>query len=156
MRFDSATELAAVVAAGDAPQSVDRVLLVQEAVPARGGVIWRLETLGAKFLYAIKVEGAGQFDLCPADACDDERGPISMRAFNPPLETVTAAERVAQAMGMDVGGVEVMVDDRDGTPKFYDINALSNFVAKPLDVLGWDPHERLVDWLETRIGEARA
>ena len=41
-----------------------------------------------------------------------------------------------------------MIDDRDGTPRFYDINALSNFVAKPLEVLGWDPHERLVDYLE--------
>ena len=27
---------------------------------------------------------------------------------------------------------------------------MSNFVAKPLDVLGWDPHERLVDYLERR------
>jgi hypothetical protein len=47
-----------------------------------------------------------------------------------------------------------MIDDRDGTPRFYDINALSNFVARPLDVLGWDPHERLVDYLETLIHEA--
>jgi glutathione synthase/RimK-type ligase-like ATP-grasp enzyme len=157
MRFDSAAELAAVVAAGEAPHSVDQVLLVQEVVPARGGVIWRLETLGGKFLYALEVAGAGQFDLCPADACDDERGtPIGMRSFNPPTEIVAAAERVAQAMGLDVGGVEVMVDDRDGAPKFYDINALSNFVARPLDVLGWDPHDRLVDWLKGMIAEARA
>lgn len=154
MRFDSAAELQAVVAAGEAPTSVDRVLLVQEAVPARGGVIWRLETLGGRFLYAIEVAGAGQFDLCPADACDDERGtPIAMRAFDPPPEIVAGAERVAAVMGMDIGGVEVMVDDRDGTPKFYDINALSNFVARPLDVLGWDPHDRLVDWLKGIIAE---
>ena len=46
-----------------------------------------------------------------------------------------------------------MIDDRDGVPRFYDINALSNFVAKPLDVLGWDPHDRLVDYLETVIAE---
>ena len=44
-----------------------------------------------------------------------------------------------------------MIDDRDGTPRFYDINALSNFVAKPLDVLGWDPHDRLVDYLDMVI-----
>jgi hypothetical protein len=50
--------------------------------------------------------------------------------------------------------VEVVIDDRDGVPRFYDINALSNFVAKPLEVLGWDPHERLVDALEAAI-EAR-
>lgn len=157
MRFDSAGELVAVVAAGDQPQSVDQVLLVQEAVPARGGVIWRLETLAGKFLYAIEVDGAGQFDLCPADACDADRGtPIAMRAFDPPAEIVAGAERVAEAIGMDVGGVEVMVDERDGLAKFYDINALSNFVAKPMDVLGWDPHDRLVDWLKQRISEARA
>nr|WP_314442980.1 alpha-L-glutamate ligase [uncultured Sphingomonas sp.] len=156
MRFDSAAELRAVVAAGDAPTSVDKVLLVQEAVPARNGVIWRLETLGRKFLYAIEVAGAGQFDLCPADACGDERGPIPMRAFDPPAEIVAAAERIAEAVAMDIGGVEVMVDDRDGTARFYDINALSNFVARPVEVLGYDPHDRLVDWLKDRIAEARA
>jgi glutathione synthase/RimK-type ligase-like ATP-grasp enzyme len=79
-----------------------------------------------------------------------------MRAFDPPEEIVAAAERVAETIGMDVGGVEVMVDDRDGTPKFYDINALSNFVAKPVEVLGYDPHDRLVDWLKDKIAEARA
>jgi glutathione synthase/RimK-type ligase-like ATP-grasp enzyme len=156
MRFDSGSELAAVVAAGDYPRSVDQVLLVQEAVPARGGVIWRIETLDRKFLYALEVAGAGQFDLCPADACVDERGPIPMRAMDPPGDIVAAAERIAEAMGMDVGGVEVMVDDRDGTPRFYDINALSNFVANPNEVLGYDPHDRLVDWLKSRIEEARA
>ena len=79
-----------------------------------------------------------------------------MRAFDPPAEIVEAAERVAAAMGMDVGGVEVMVDERDGTAKFYDINALSNFVAKPTEVLGYDPHDNLVEWLKTSIAEARA
>ena len=55
---------------------------------------------------------------------------------------------------LDVGGVEYMIDDRDGVPRFYDINALSNFVANPLDILGWDPHDRLVDYLEQAIAEA--
>ena len=31
---------------------------------------------------------------------------------------------------------------------FYDINAMSNFVADPMKVLGWDPHDRLIDALE--------
>jgi hypothetical protein len=46
-----------------------------------------------------------------------------------------------------VGGIEYMVDDRDGRAKFYDLNAMSNFVAKPLEVLGWDPHDKLVDYI---------
>jgi len=45
-----------------------------------------------------------------------------------------------------------MIDDRDGVARFYDINGLSNFVAQPLDVLGWDPHEQLVDYLVETIG----
>jgi hypothetical protein len=33
---------------------------------------------------------------------------------------------------------------------------MSNFVAKPIEVLGYDPHDRLVDWLKNRIAEACA
>ena len=71
-----------------------------------------------------------------------------MTAVTPPGDIIRAAEQIAHAAGLAVGGVELIVDDRDGTPRFYDINALSNFVADPLNVLGWDPHERLVDYLE--------
>ena len=48
-----------------------------------------------------------------------------------------------------------MIDDRDGRAKFYDLNAMSNFVAKPLEVLGWDPHDRLVDYLLPLIAAQR-
>ena len=78
-----------------------------------------------------------------------------MTEVRPDPAIVAAAEAIAARAGLDVGGVEVMIDDRDGTARFYDINALSNFVASPLDVLGWDPHERLVDYLVARIEEAR-
>jgi len=156
VRYAEREELERSIAEGTVPDSVDSVLLVQDYVPARGGVITRVETLGGKFLYAIEVDtGGDSFDLCPADACAVSRGPIRMNAVQPPAELVEAAERIAQAAGLDVGGVEYLVDDRDGTARFYDINALSNFVAKPLDVLGWDPHDRLVDFLKTAIAETR-
>jgi glutathione synthase/RimK-type ligase-like ATP-grasp enzyme len=158
VRYDSSGELADAVAAGNTPDSIDRVLLVQEYVPVRGGAITRIETLGGNYLYAIDVDGGGGFDLCPADACLIEAGKPAVRIAraDPAPELIAAAERIVRAAGIDVGGVEVMIDDRDGTPRFYDINALSNFVASPLDVLGWDPHERLVDWLEAVIAEVRA
>ena len=155
-RYADEAELARSIQGGSVPESVDSVLLVQDYVPPRGAVITRVETLGGKYLYAIEVESKGDsFDLCPADACAVERGPIRMASVQPPAELVEAAERIAQAVGLDVGGVEYLVDDRDGVARFYDINALSNFVANPLDVLGWDPHERLVDYLEAAIGEAK-
>jgi glutathione synthase/RimK-type ligase-like ATP-grasp enzyme len=147
------------VADGSVPDSVDKVLLLQDYVPARGGTIMRIETLGGRFLYAIEMESRpDSFDLCPADAClaQPGRAALAMRAVTPPPTIVAAAEQIAHAAGLDVGGVELVIDDRDGVPRFYDINALSNFVANPLDVLGWDPHERLVDHLQRAISDRKS
>ena len=157
VRYDDRARLAQAITEGGVPDSIDRVLLVQEYVPVRGGAITRIETLGGRYLYAIDVDGGGAFDLCPADACMvDGKPSITMRRAEPEAHLIEAAERIVQAAGIDVGGVEVLIDDRDGTPRFYDINALSNFVANPLDVLGWDPHDRLVAWLRGVIREARS
>jgi glutathione synthase/RimK-type ligase-like ATP-grasp enzyme len=157
VRYATRAELEEAVRERFLPDSVDKVLLVQDQVPARGGTIIRVETLGGRFLYAIEVESGGGFDLCPADAClaAPGRDAARMSAITPPPDLVDAAERIARAAGLDVGGVEYLIDDRDGTPRFYDINALSNFVANPLDVLGWDPHDRLIDHLEAAIAEAK-
>ena len=157
VRYDDRAALAEAVTERFLPDSVDKVLLVQDFVPAADGRIIRLETLGGRFLYAIEIETGGGFDLCPAEACVAAPGreAIRMVAVDPGPELIAAAERIAQAVGLDVGGVEVLIDARDGVPRFYDINALSNFVANPLDVLGWDPHERLVDFLEAAIAEAK-
>ena len=154
VRYGSRDELLVSIEQGTAPRSVDGVLLIQDYVPARGGIVTRIETLGGKFLYAIEVEtGGDNFDLCPADACLAQPGRtgIRMTAVTPPGDIIRAAEQIAQATGLAVGGVEVIIDDRDGTPRFYDINAMSNFVADPLNVLGWDPHEKLVDFLENAV-----
>ncbi len=155
VKFDSLDELRAAVADGGLPTSVDGVLLVQDYVPIRGGAITRIETLDRRYLYAIDVAGGGAFDLCPADACVVPGSGISMAAVEPASALRDAAESIARTANLDVGGVEVMIDDRDGVARFYDINALSNFVAKPLDVLGWDPHDRLVDYLVDEIVKAR-
>lgn len=156
VRYDDLGSLGAAVADGLVPDSIDRVLLVQEYVQPRGGTITRIETLAGRYLYALEVDGGGSFDLCPADACAlPGRPTITMKAVEPAPALIAGAEAIVAAAGIDVGGVEVLID-RDGTPRFYDVNALSNFVADSLNVLGWDPHERLVDWLQLRIAEARA
>ena len=155
VRFDDRAALRAAVADRALPRSIDGVLLVQDYVPARGGTIMRIETLDRQYLYALEIAGGGQFDLCPADACQVGGTPIAMTAVDPAPDLRDAAMAIARAADLDVGGVEVMIDDRDGTARFYDINALSNFVARPIDVLGWDPHDRLVDYLVRQIEEVR-
>jgi hypothetical protein len=156
IRYDTPEELEAAVADGLTPVGVDGVALVQEYVPARDGRVIRCEVLDGKLIYALALDGAGStFDLCPADVCMVDKPTITISAFAPPVEMTAAVERIAALSGLDVGGIEYMIDDRDGRAKFYDLNALSNFVAKPLEVLGWDPHETLVDYLVGEIGARR-
>lgn len=156
VRYDDPEDLALYAAEGSTPVGVDGVALVQEYVPARDGRVYRCETLGGRFLYALQITGAGStFDLCPADVCAADRAAggaaVTMQAYTPPPEIVRAVECVAAAAHLDVGGIEYMIDDRDGVARFYDVNALSNFVADPLRVLGYDPHDRLVDMLAAEI-----
>ncbi len=156
IRYDTAEELEAAVADNLTPVGVDGVALVQAYVPARDARVIRCEVLDGKLLYAIALNGAGStFDLCPADVCMVDKPTITIEAYRPPPQIVAAVERVAVAARMDVGGIEYMIDDRDGRARFYDLNALSNFVANPLEVLGWDPHEPFVSWLIGQIA-ARA
>jgi hypothetical protein len=110
----------------------------------------------------LKVFTAGDnFNLCPAEICDIERategamcladGPragLKTEPYQPPREVISMAERIVVSAGIDVGGVEYIIDGRDGRLLFYDINALSNFVADAPRILGFDPHARLVDYLE--------
>jgi hypothetical protein len=145
---------------------IDQTALVQEFVPPRGGHITRVETLDRHFLYAIRVFTQGDsFNLCPAEICQVEekveitdaacpveavKKGLKVEACLPPDEIVSAVERIALSAEIDVGGVEYIIDDRDGRALFYDINALSNFVADAINIVGFDPHERLVDYLERR------
>jgi hypothetical protein len=168
VKFETREVLAAAAAASQLDFGVDHTALVQEFVPARGGHITRVETLGGKYLYAIKVFTTGEsFNLCPADICQRADGvelvrsacPVNapktgmrVEGYTPPAEVIAACERIMQTAGIDVGGIEYMTDDRDGSLVYYDVNALSNFVADAVNVIGFDPFARLVDYLEKRAG----
>jgi len=128
VRFDSRGDLAAAVNDGRIALGYDHAGLVQEFIPARGGHITRVETLGGKYLYAIRVHLTGEtFDLCPADICQTTRGEslnlacvveaakagLKVESHHPPADVVSAVERIAQAAGIEVGGIEYVIDDRD-------------------------------------------
>jgi hypothetical protein len=166
VKYASRESLATTAAANQFDFGIDHTALVQEFVPARGGHITRVETLGGKYLYAIKVYTTGEsFNLCPADICqradgvelvrgacaiDAPKTGLKVEAYTPPAEVIAACEKIMQTAGIDVGGIEYMIDDRDGKLVYYDINALSNFVADAVNVVGFDPFSRLVDYLVQR------
>ena len=109
VRYCDEAELAESVAEGTVPASVDRFCWSRTMCRRAAGRSLRVETLGGKFLYAIEVESGGDgFDLCPADAClaQPGRAAVRMTAVEPPAELIEAAERIAGAAGLDVGGIE--------------------------------------------------
>lgn len=169
-RFDTPAALEAAANANELAFGLDSTTLAQEFVPARDSHIVRVEVLNGKFLYAIKVHITGEtFDLCPADICktaggvelnraacpvDAPKTGISVEGYEPPEEVIADVERIMSHAGIELGGVEYITDDRDGQRLYYDINALSNFVADGPRVVGFDPFVKLVDWLEAEAAAA--
>jgi hypothetical protein len=164
VRFDSAADLQRAVDDGRIDLGIDETALVQEYVPARNGHITRVEVLNGKYLYAINVYSSGEsFNLCPADICqstdgvelargacpvDAPKNNLRVEGYTPPAEVIAEVELIMAAAQIEIGGIEYMIDDRDGRRYYYDINALSNFVADAPRVIGFDPFTRLADWLE--------
>ncbi|HEV8654290.1 MAG TPA: hypothetical protein VGR85_02115 [Candidatus Limnocylindria bacterium] len=163
-RFDTPEDLAA--GAADLDLGPDGTGLVQEFIESEDGTSRRVEFLGGDYLYAIRIaSGPGQdFNLCPADICQVQdsaefdncvvdapaKKQLRIDAFDAPGQIVDDVLRIANAGGLDVGGVEYLVGARDGLPYVYDINALSNFVTDAPSLVGFDPHARFARWLVDR------
>lgn len=157
----------------------ENLLLLQERFevdPAFG--IVRMEFLGDELLYAMRVVSHGAFNLCPSPVCNPGDGsaghceiplatskaPSKPVEFFPypevPAATVEAGRQIMRAGGLDVGGIEYLVAS-DGQHIFYDVNANSNLRPAIAAHFGFDPFERVVDFLLRRLetsstGRARA
>ncbi len=129
-RFDSLEELAAAAAVGELEFGPDQTALVADVCQT---------TDGAELVRS----------ACPVDA---PRNGLRVEGYEPPAEIARQVERIAAACGIEVGGIEYAIDARDGRLYYYDINALSNFVADASKVVGFDPFARLADYLETQRG----
>lgn len=163
LKFESAQKLQRAIDLHQINLGVDHSTLVQEFIPPKGNNIVRVETLNGKFLYAIKIFPVGNnFNLCPAELRDirnaqnDESGNFSsprirVESFVPSREIIDDVQRIAKAAKLDAGGVEYLIHPETDQPYYYDINVLSNFVAHAEDVIGFNPYEAFVDYLEQRL-----
>jgi len=148
----------------------DHLMMLQEYVPYDGSRgINRMEFMGGKLLYAMRVVSHGAFNLCPSPACNPEDGsggvcevvlkPQKPVEFHPypevPASAVEAGARIMAAAGIDVGGIEYL-DASDGRQVFYDINANSNLRPSVAAAFGFDPFERVADWLAGHIDAVKS
>ena len=141
----------------------DHLLTLQEyfRVPASQGIV-RMEFVGGELLYAMRVVSHGAFNLCPSEVCNPVSGeshcevpktsaPVEFYPYpDVPACAVETGKRLMAAGGLDVGGIEYL-EAPDGRLIFYDVNANSNLRAPIGQAFGFDPFERVVDFLQTQI-----
>jgi hypothetical protein len=67
-----------------------------------------------------------------------------------PRDAVSTAAAIVRAARLDVGGIEYL-ETPDGRRVFYDINANSNLRPSVAAAFGFEPFERVVDYLEQQL-----
>ncbi|MEN8869366.1 MAG: hypothetical protein ABF380_00885 [Akkermansiaceae bacterium] len=152
----------------------DQLFLLQEYLPHDPEVgIVRMEFLGDDLLYAMRVVTHGRYNLCPSEACnpaESEDGgacalpivgevkaaPVEFHPFPElPSDALEAAQKIVRNAGMDVAGIEYL-ETPDGRRVFYDINANSNLRRPIGEAFGFDPFERVADYLEQKLAESES
>jgi hypothetical protein len=119
----------------DDERPADGIWLLQEYVRADSPVITRAEFVGGRFLYAVEVDTAAGFELCPADVCtvDDTipsavlpapRFRVLEEGIAPSLRTRLEAFLATNCI--EVAGIE-FIRATDGRVLIYDVNTNTNY-----------------------------
>lgn len=136
--FLSAAALDQHIASADFLEPIDGITLVQRYIKAPAPFITRIEFVGGRFLYAVRVDTSQGFELCPADACNVESPGIAdvcpaeapsakfriLKEFDHPLLPQWQAFLKANDIG--IAGIEFIVDEK-GRTFTYDVNTNTNY-----------------------------
>jgi glutathione synthase/RimK-type ligase-like ATP-grasp enzyme len=165
---ESVAHVESILAADPGLWLPENLLLLQEYLPhdPEQGIV-RLEFLGGELLYAMRVITHGRFNLCPSPVCNPDEGdgaceipavkepPVEFYPYHEvPREAVETATRIVKAAGLDVGGIEYL-ETPDRRRVFYDVNANSNLRPSVAVSFGFDPFERVVDFLGREVERCR-
>jgi hypothetical protein len=119
--------------------SVDGITLIQQYIRAPQPYITRVEFVGGKFLYAVRVDTSLGFELCPADVCQigDAFCPVGetvsetsaprfqiIESFDNPI--IQLYQRFITENGIEIAGIEFIVDEA-GEIYTYDVNTNTNY-----------------------------
>ena len=121
----------------DFEEPVDGITLIQEYIQSPESFITRVEFVGGKYVYAVRVDTSEGFELCPADACriDDLFCPVGEEVEERPMFEITEEvdsaqieryEKFLAANKIDVAGIE-FIRDANGEVYTYDVNTNTNY-----------------------------
>ncbi len=113
--------------------SVDGIYLVQEYIKPKDGHITRVEFIEGKFYYAVQVDTSQGFELCPADACNNEAigEPGKVREKFQIIEDyqnpyLARFEQFLKTNQVEVASIEHLQAE-DGEYYVYDVNTNTNY-----------------------------
>lgn len=142
--FHSVAALEEHIAGPEFEPSVDGIMLLQQYIQAPEPFIVRVEFVGGRFLYAVRVDTSLGFELCPADVCrvGDAFCPVGEQAPQPAQAPSPAPRfriikdfdhpiieryrRFLAGNGIGIAGIEFIVD-RAGELYTYDVNTNTNY-----------------------------
>jgi len=150
--FHEAASLMNHVESSDYVEPVDGISLVQKYIRPPEPFITRLEYIGGKFLYAVRVDTSQGFELCPAEACavDGAKKPmfeIQKDFFHPIVE---AHEKFLRKNKIAVAGIEIIANNK-GDVFTYDINVNTNYNPEAEARAGIYGTEVLADFLKQML-----
>ncbi len=159
--FHDAASLAQYVDGPEFEASVDGVTLLQQYIKAPEPFITRVEFVGGRFLYAVRVDTSQGFELCPADACrvgdafcpaGEETSTLFriIDGFQNPL--VATYEQMLADNDVQIAGVEFVVD-QDGSPYTYDINTNTNYNSEAESRAGCSGMGAIAEYLGQELAE---
>jgi hypothetical protein len=132
--YETPEQIVEAAQRGDLPAAVDGTLLLQEYIHGETRHVFRAEFVGGRFLYLLKIDATGGFELCPADACE-------LDAFCPAApgdkkfeivdgvmrhDQIEQYERFLRSNGIGIAGIEFVIRS-SGERVVYDVNTNTNY-----------------------------
>jgi hypothetical protein len=166
--FHSVAALEEHVASDRFEPSVDGIMLLQQYIQAPAPFITRVEFVGGKFLYAVRVDTSLGFELCPADVCQvgDAFCPVGETAPQPAAPRfqiikdfehpiIERYRRFLAGNGIGIAGIEFIVDQA-GELYTYDVNTNTNYNSAAEGEAGRYGMRAIASYLGEELAKLRA
>jgi hypothetical protein len=123
--FHDIASLAAFLDSPGDAAPIDGIWLVQSYIQAPEPFITRMEFIGGKFHYAVRVDSSDGFLLCPADVCA-----LPEDAFCPADSNLEDADRQSQTPS---GQSQPIMENQVKPPKFQIVAGFKSPLVEPLE-----------------------
>jgi hypothetical protein len=161
--YETTEQILQVAQRGELPQTVDGTLLLQEYIRSETGHVYRAEFVGGRFLYLLKIDATGGFELCPSDVCDldsfcpatpgGKKFEIVEGVVTP--DQIARYERFLRANGIGIAGIEFAIRS-NGERVVYDVNTNTNYNSDAEAAAGKSGMGAIADYLGGLWRELRA